>query len=151
MRLFIRILAPALAGFLCSAAVAQQSQNPAAPAVPNLIRFAGSYHATANPPAGPIGATFAIYAEQEGGTPLWTEDQNIELDADGNYTVLLGSAKNEGVPLQLFPAGEARWVQVKLYTPAEGRRCSHGGWIAALRTVPVTKMSHEKNGGQEAK
>jgi len=44
-------------------------------------------------PAGPVGATFAICSEQEGGTPLWTEEQNIELDANGNPTVLPGSAK----------------------------------------------------------
>jgi hypothetical protein len=110
-----------LGALLCSAAVAQQTQNTvavAAAAVPNLIRFAGSFH-PANPPAGPVGGTFAIYSDQEGGTPLWTEEQNVELDANGNYTVLLGSAKNEGVPAQLFPPGEARWLQVKLYTPAE--------------------------------
>ena len=93
MRLFIRILMPALAGLLCSAAVAQQNQNAsAAPAVPNLIRFAGSFH-PANPPAGPVGATFAIYSQQEGGTPLWSEDQNVQLHANGNFSVLLGSTR----------------------------------------------------------
>jgi hypothetical protein len=55
-----------------------------------------------------IGATFAVYGQQDGGTPLWTEDQNVELDANGNYTVLLGSTKNGGVPLELFAADESR-------------------------------------------
>jgi len=50
------------------------------------------------------GATFAIYAQQEGGTPLWSEDQNVELDANGNYTALLGSTNNEGMPVELFTA-----------------------------------------------
>jgi trimeric autotransporter adhesin len=111
-----------VASILCiaAAATAQQTQGTAAvTAVPRLVRFAGSFHPPVNQPAGPLGATFAIYNQQEGGTPLWTEDQNVELDANGNYTALLGSAHNEGVPVELFTAGEARWLQVKFYVPAE--------------------------------
>src|ERR1017187_2154560 len=111
-----------VACFLCLVAVAsaQQTQSAAAvTAVPRLVRFAASFHSPANQPAGPVGATFAIYGQQEGGTPLWTEDRNVELDANGNYTVLLGSTSNEGVPLELFTAGEARWLQVKFYVPGE--------------------------------
>ena len=111
-----------IACFLCLVAVAsaQQTQSAAAiTAVPRLVRFAGSFHAPVNQPAGPVGATFAIYGQQEGGTPLWTEDRNVELDANGNYTVLLGSASNEGVPVELFTAGESRWLQVKFYVPGE--------------------------------
>jgi hypothetical protein len=111
-----------VACFLCSAAVAgaQQTQGTAAvTAVPRLVHFAGSFHPPVNQPAGPVGATFAIYSEQEGGTPLWTEDQNVELDASGNYTVMLGVTKNGGVPPELFAVGEARWLQVKFYAPGE--------------------------------
>jgi hypothetical protein len=111
-----------IACFLCLVAVAsaQQTQSAAAvTAVPRLVRFAGSFHPPVNQPAGPVGATFAIYGQQEGGTPLWTEDRNVELDANGNYTVLLGSASNEGVPVELFTAGESRWLQVKFYVPGE--------------------------------
>jgi hypothetical protein len=111
-----------IAGFLCFAAVAGAQQTQVATpvtVVPRLVRFAGSFHPPANQPSGPIGATFAIFAEQEGGTPLWSEDRNVELDASGNYTVLLGAASNEGVPVDLFTAGDARWLQVKFYTPGE--------------------------------
>ena len=111
-----------IACFLCLVAVAsaQQTQSAAAvTAVPRLVRFAGSFHPPVNQPAGPVGATFAIYGQQEGGTPLWTEDRNVEMDANGNYTVLLGSASNEGVPVELFTAGESRWLQVKFYVPGE--------------------------------
>jgi hypothetical protein len=105
---------------LVGVASAQQTQSTATvTAVPKLVHFAGSLHLPANQPAGPIGATFAIYSEQEGGTPLWTEDQNVELDANGNYTVLLGATKNGGVPLELFAAGEPRWLQAKFYAPGE--------------------------------
>jgi trimeric autotransporter adhesin len=109
--------------FLCSGAVASaqqtQSANTTPTAVPKLVHFAGSYHLPASQPAGPVGATFAIYSEQEGGTPLWTEEQNVELDANGSYTVVLGVTKNGGVPAELFAAGEARWLQVKFYAPGE--------------------------------
>jgi hypothetical protein len=101
-------------------ASAQQTQSANTPtAVPKLVHFTGSFHPAVSQPAGMIGATFAIYSEQEGGTPLWTEDQNVELDANGNYTALLGVTKNGGVPTELFAGGEARWLQVKFYAPSE--------------------------------
>jgi len=109
--------------FIFLSALGIQAQQPAsqgpatAGAVPRLVRFAGSFHAPAGQPAGPIGATFAIYNEPEGGTPLWTEEQNVELDAAGNYSVLLGSTKNEGVPAELFGANDPRWLQVKFNVP----------------------------------
>jgi hypothetical protein len=111
-----------VACFLCSVAVAGAQQPQSAntlTAVPKLVHFAGSFHPPVSQPAGPVGATFAIYSEQEGGTPLWTEDQNVELDANGNYTALLGVTKNGGVPTELFTGGEARWLQVKFYAPGE--------------------------------
>jgi len=87
--------------------------------VPRLIRFAGHFPSATAQPAGVVGATFAIYAQEEGGVPLWTEDQNVNLDANGNYRVLLGAVTNGGVPLELFAGGEARWLQVQLYVPDE--------------------------------
>ena len=107
---------------LCSVAAASAQQTQSAnsvTAVPRLVHFAGSFRPPAGQPAGMTGATFAIYSEQEGGTPLWTEDQNVELDANGNYTALLGVTKNGGVPPELFAGGEARWLQVKFYAPGE--------------------------------
>lgn len=107
---------------LCSTVIAwtQQRESTAGViAVPRLVHFAGTFRSSLNQPAGPVGAIFAIYSEQEGGTALWSEDQNVKLEANGNYTVLLGSTKNEGVPVQLFAAGEPRWLEAKFYLPAE--------------------------------
>ncbi|HXM41442.1 MAG TPA: hypothetical protein VN924_09325, partial [Bryobacteraceae bacterium] len=83
------------------------------------MSFGGSLNLPAGQPTGPVGATFGIYSEQEGGTPLWSEDQNVELDANGNYKVLLGTTKDGGVPVELFAAGQPRWLQVKFYVPGE--------------------------------
>jgi outer membrane lipoprotein-sorting protein len=64
-----------------------------------------------------LGATFAIYREQQGGTALWSEVQNIEPDKDGSYTVLLGATTNDGVPVDLFASGEPRWLEVQFHLP----------------------------------
>lgn len=112
-----------VAALMCSALVAgaQQTQSiPHAAVVPRLVHFSSTFRpSSGNHPSGPVGATFAIYSAQDGGTPLWSEDQNVSFDADGSYTVLLGSTTNAGVPLELFAAGESRWLQVKFYLPDE--------------------------------
>src|ERR1700678_770519 len=106
--------------FSSAVASAQETQSTTpTSAVPKLVRFTGSFHPPVDQPGEIIGATFAVYGQQEGGTPLWTESQNVELDANGNYTVLLGATKNEGVPLDLFGSGESRWLQVEFHAPGE--------------------------------
>lgn len=84
-----------------------------------LIRFSGQLKAaeTTLPVGGwsrtaPVGITFALYADQEGGTPLWLETQNVEVDPEGRYTALLGVTSAEGLPLELFTSGEARWLEI---------------------------------------
>src|SRR3990172_8497403 len=65
-----------------------------------LVRFSGTVQdALGRPRTGMVGITFALYAEQEGGSPLWLETQNVELDDQGRYTILLGSTTSEGLPL----------------------------------------------------
>ncbi len=92
---------------------------PALP-VPRLIKFSGTLkNASGAPRTGTVGLTFAIYAEQEGGATLWTETQNVELDAGGHYSVLLGSTQSEGMPLDLFASGDPRWLGVKVELPGE--------------------------------
>ncbi len=85
-----------------------------------LMKFSGALRDPAgNPRAGAVGLTFALYKEQQGGSPLWLEVHNAQLDEQGRYTVLLGSTKSEGLPLELFSSGEARWLGVQLNLPGE--------------------------------
>jgi hypothetical protein len=56
--------------------------------------------------------TFAIYRDQYEGTPLWMETQNVQADAKGTYTAQLGATGSDGLPLELFSSGEARWLGV---------------------------------------
>jgi hypothetical protein len=37
----------------------------------------------------------------------------VPLDDQGRYKVLLGSTQPEGLPLDLFASGEARWLGVE--------------------------------------
>ena len=92
-------------------ALSAVAQQPAA--VPRLTWFSGMVKDAAGAPqTGMVGITFSLYEEQQGGAALWTEIQNVPLDDQGRYTVLLGSMHPEGLPLDLFTSGKARWLGV---------------------------------------
>jgi hypothetical protein len=110
--MFSRMFAALL---LCAMLNAQQPAIQSSTSVPRLVSYAGrAVDAQGKPLAGTVGATFAIYKEQNDGAPLWMETQNIKVDAKGNYSVQLGATKPEGLPLELFSAGESRWLGVRL-------------------------------------
>src|ERR1051325_8834644 len=80
-----------------------QAQQSSASAVPRIVRFTGTITSTDGAPrTGVVGVMFSLYAGQQGGTALWTELQNVQLDANGQYTVLLGSQHKDGVRADLF-------------------------------------------------
>jgi hypothetical protein len=81
--------------------------------VPRLVNFSGkAVDAAGKTISGIAGVTFAIYQEESGGATLWIETQNVQADAKGNYNAQLGATKPEGLPLDLFTTGEARWLGV---------------------------------------
>ena len=91
--------------------------------VPRLVNFSGkAISEQGKPVTGMVGITFSIYSTQEGGAPLWMETQNVQADAKGNYTVQLGAATSEGLPLSLFSSGEARWLGVRVNSNEEQPR-----------------------------
>jgi hypothetical protein len=69
---------------------------------------------THKPLTGVVGVTFSLYKDQQGGSPLWVETQNVQADATGHYTAMLGSASADGVPLSLFSAAEAHWISTQI-------------------------------------
>jgi hypothetical protein len=84
-------------------------------ALPRLVRFGGTIKDLGgSPPAGVVGITFALYSEQSGGAPLWLETQNVSVDSNGHYNVLLGSTKPEGLPVDLFTSEQAHWVGIQV-------------------------------------
>jgi hypothetical protein len=101
---------------LSSLLSAQQAavSTSAAAIVPRLVNFSGKAIDQGKALSGVTGATFAIYSEETGGSPLWLETQNVQADSKGNYTAQLGATKSEGLPLDLFTSGEARWLGVRV-------------------------------------
>jgi hypothetical protein len=100
-----------------------QVQTTNATIVPRLVRYGGvARDLNGKPLSGVVGVTFALYAEQAGGAALWMETQNVQADAGGHYTVLLGSTKAEGLPAELFASGQARWIGVQVEQEGEQAR-----------------------------
>jgi hypothetical protein len=101
---------------LATALNAQQAATSSTTAVvPQLVNYSGkATDAQGKPIAGIAGITFSIYKDQYEGAPLWMETQNVNSDARGNYTVQLGATSAEGLPLDLFISGEARWLGVRV-------------------------------------
>jgi trimeric autotransporter adhesin len=130
----------ALASALVCTTVAQTAapnSSPASTQVPRLIRFSGvALDEASNPMTGVLGITFSLYQDQQGGSPLWLETQNVQANAIGHYTVLLGSASAEGMPLELFSSGEAQWLGVQIQGQPERAR-------VLLVSVPYALKAHD--------
>jgi hypothetical protein len=119
--------------------------TPATASVLRLIRFSGSLSdQLGQPRSGVVGVTFALYAEQEGGAPLWLETQNVTLDAQGHYTVLLGATSSEGLPLEIFSSGEARWLGIQVQGEAEQPRVLLVAVPYALKAAEAETLSGKK-------
>ncbi len=91
--------------------------------VPNIISYASVLKdETGRPINGSVNVTFLLYADAEGGTPLWIERQNVSCDALGHFVVRLGTTFADGLPLNLFLNGEARWLALQISGQAEQDR-----------------------------
>src|ERR1039457_390017 len=91
-------------------------------AVPRLVKFSGALtDGGGKPLTGVVGVTFSLYEEQEGGAPIWMETQNVQAGGNGQYTILLGSTKNDGIRAEAFASGQ-RWLGVQAQGEAERPR-----------------------------
>jgi hypothetical protein len=83
--------------------------------VPALVPFAGvATGERERPMSGTVTITFQMFKAESGGEPLWAETQTAVLDATGQYKVQLGAASTNGIPLELFQSGEARWLEAQV-------------------------------------
>jgi len=124
----------------------QLASSPSSSAVPRFVNFSGkAADAQGKTITGIAGVTFAIYKDQSEGAALWLETQNIQADAKGNYTVQLGATKPDGLPVDLFSSGEARWLGVTINGGTEQPR-------ALLLSVPyaLKALDAETLGGKPA-
>jgi hypothetical protein len=107
---------------LVASAVAAQTSSISTQ-VPHLVKVSGVLNdATGKALTGAVGVTFSLYKDQEGGAALWMETQNVQVNGSGHYSVTLGESKSEGVPADLFAAGQARWLGVQAAGQSEQPR-----------------------------
>src|SRR5580693_4334246 len=103
--------------------IAQQAATSANGVVPAMVNFSGVLtDVNGKPLTGMQGVTFYLYNEAQGGSPLWLETQNVQMDSTGHYKVMLGSTSSQGLPSALFVSGEARWLGVQVQGHAEQPR-----------------------------
>src|SRR5437762_756674 len=103
--------------------VGAPASTPSSSVVPRLVKYSGVVKDSAGEVhSGTVGLTFALYEAQQGGSPLWVETQSVQADEQGRYTVLLGAASADGLPLDLFANGKARWLGVQPQLDGEGEQ-----------------------------
>jgi trimeric autotransporter adhesin len=90
---------------------AETAPGAGSAAILSVVRWNGSMPGSAGRT---VEMRFALYQDQTGGEPLWSEKQTVKVDADGRYTVLLGATTPEGMPQTLFQGGEARWIETRV-------------------------------------
>ena len=83
--------------------------------VPHFVKFNGVLKSEASMLRTATAAVkFVIYDDPKAGNALWQEVQNVKLDVDGQYEVLLGSTAPDGMPIDMFTSGEPRWLGVQV-------------------------------------
>ncbi|MGA2978319.1 MAG: hypothetical protein ABSD76_01895 [Terriglobales bacterium] len=120
MRL-VRVLVWIVTAYLVSGAFAlaqtngqQSSLSTSTATVPRLIQIKGSVrNETGKPLSGNLGITFTLYKDANDQVAVWQESQDVQLDSAGRYSVLLGATNDAGLPLEIFSAGEARWLGIR--------------------------------------
>jgi trimeric autotransporter adhesin len=104
-------------------AAGTSTEPQASSAVPRLIKFSGEVKdASGKIATGAVNVVFSLYELQDGGSPLWSETQQVQLDAQGRYNILLGATQPDGLPLDLFISGQARWLGVQPALPGVGEQ-----------------------------
>jgi hypothetical protein len=83
---------------------------------------------------GAVDLSFMMYDEPQGGTANWQEAQNVQLDAQGRYIVLLGAKTVGGLPADIFASGKAHWLGVRASGQPEQPRVLLVGLSSALDT-----------------
>ena len=112
-----------IATLFVALAAAQQAAQTGAGTVPQLIHYSGiAKDVSGKPLSGVIGITFLLYQQEQGGSPLWLETQNVQADSHGHYSVQLGATLPNGVPNDLFVSGEARWLGIQIAGQSEAAR-----------------------------
>jgi len=92
--------------------------------VQRLFKFSGTLGASHRTGlvVGASALRFAIYDEPDGGKARWQETKNVNVDALGRYTVLLGESALGGLPPELFTSRATYWLGVQAFGQPEEAR-----------------------------
>ncbi len=111
--LFLALMTP----WVCDAQC-RSDGNGCMQGVPHFIKLNGQIKNTiAGSRSAVVAVRFVIYDAATNGTALWQEVQNVAIDGQGHYELMLGVTAHDGVPTELFTSGEARWLGVQLLSP----------------------------------
>src|SRR5687767_6358871 len=112
----MRRISTALVTLVCvlSSLVTALGQSAPSVTVPRLIQIAGTFQPVdGRPPAAVELLTVSIYAEADGGLPVWQERQSVTVvPTTGRFTLLLGASYPDGIPAEVFGAGQAQWMSL---------------------------------------
>ena len=103
-----------------SAIFAQSASSSSAVAVPRLINISGVFRPANGQPAGAVETvTLSIYADQQGGAPLWQETQIHRARCAGPLYAAPRRHPADGIPAAVFGSGEAKWLGTAFDRPGE--------------------------------
>jgi hypothetical protein len=92
-------------------AAARTPQQPAA--APVVFQMRGTLLTPdGQPRTGSLPLRASVYAQQLDDVSLWSEIQEVTLDASGRYALNVGMTDAAGVPLTLFASGAGRWIGI---------------------------------------
>jgi hypothetical protein len=112
-----------LAFLLATYSAEAQIASGAPLTIPHVIQFSGEIkNVNGSPRVGVVGVAFSLYGDSKSTVPLWQEVQNVTVNDQGSYTVLLGSTTANGLPVDLFSNNEAHWLGVRVEEQAEQPR-----------------------------
>jgi hypothetical protein len=99
---------------------AQQTNLQPTVTIPRFITISGVLRTGSGVPlTGVFGVRFALYSAQQGGVPLWSEIQNVNVDEQERYSASLGATQPVGLPIELFRSNEPRWLGVHVQIAGE--------------------------------
>ena len=100
---------------LATSTVLSWAQTPASDSASTtrLVPISGTLtDAQGAPVTGSVTVTLSLYDAQEQGTLLWTETQQVQANARGQYSAYLGALG--AVPPEIFRGEQARWLGVEV-------------------------------------
>ncbi len=82
--------------------------------VPRLIQITGVFQPVdGQPPSAVEIVTLSVYADADGGLPVWQERQTVAVEkTTGRFTLLLGASDPAGIPAEVFASGDAQWMSL---------------------------------------